>query len=237
MTIPLPTTIETIKEEKNKQVFLIKPCFPGYGTTMGSALRRVLLSSLDGAAVVAVKIKKALHEFSTLPYIKEDVIDIVLNIKLLRFKMISDKDEIELNLKIKGEKKVIAKDIEKSADVEILNPDLHIATLTDKKAELEIKFIIKKGKGYLLSEEQEKEKKEIGLIYVDALFSPVQNVSFEVENIRVGKRTDFDQLTLTIETDGSLSPKEALEKSATILVEHFSLFAPKTEESKVISNQ
>lgn len=227
MSIPLPTTIKELKKEKNKQTFVIEPCFPGYGTTLGSALRRVLLSSLDGAAITGVKIKKALHEFSTIPFVKEDVIDIVLNIKNLRIKIFSEKDQVELNLKIKGEKKVTAKDIEKSVEVEILNPDLYLATLTDKKAELEMKLIAKKGRGYLSSEEQEKDKKEIGLIYIDAIFSPVFSVSFEVKNIRVGKRTDFDQLTLSIETDGSISPREALGKAASILVDHFSLFVSK----------
>ncbi len=227
-TIPLPTTID-IKENKenlNQAQIIIEPCFPGYGTTLGNSLRRVLLSSLYGAAVIAVKIKGATHEFSTLPNVKEDILEIILNLKSLRIQ--SDKkieEPVILELKAKGEKVIKGKDIETVSGVRIVNPDLKIATLTDAKASLEMKLWIGGGKGYSTSEEIGKKDFEVGVIICDAIFTPLKKVSMDVENIRVGDRTDYDKLILNIETDGTIDPKEALEKSANILVEQFSFIA------------
>jgi len=236
-TIPLPSKIEIKenKENKNQTEIIIEPCYPDYGTTLGNALRRVLLSSLPGAAVIAIKIKGATHEFSTLPYIKEDVLGIVLNLKLLRLRFaISSQEPLILNLKVKGEKVVKAKDIETVAGVEIINPNLKIATLTDEKANLEMKIWVAQGRGYCPSEELKRDDFEVGVIVCDAIFTPIVKVSLDVENIRVGERTDYDKLILNIETDGTITPKEALLKAAEILVEQFNFVAGKKEVEKEI---
>ncbi|MFN3301477.1 MAG: DNA-directed RNA polymerase subunit alpha [Patescibacteria group bacterium] len=239
--IPLPTKIEyrEDKENKNKGEVIIEPCFPGYGTTWGNALRRVLLSSLTGGAVTAVKIKGVKHEFSTIPYVKEDVLEIILNLKQLRMKIFTD-EEIRLSLKAQGEKKVYAKDIEKDARVEIVNPDLLIATLTDKKAKLEMEIFVKKGRGYVPVEERKTEEREIGKILIDSIFTPIRSVGLKVENVRVGEKTNFDRLTLPIETDGTITPLEAFIQAADFLKDHFSfisekaksLIVPQKEEKK-----
>ncbi|MCX7779133.1 MAG: DNA-directed RNA polymerase subunit alpha [Patescibacteria group bacterium] len=219
--ILLPTKIDyqEDKENKNKGLITIEPCYPGYGITWGSAIRRVLLSSLPGAAVTAVKIKGVKHEFSTIPFVQEDVLQIILNLKQLRVKLYSE-EEIRLNLKIKGEKKVYAKDIEKNAQVEIVNPNLLIATLTDKRANLEMEIFVNKGRGYVPVEER-KEEREIGKIFIDAIFSPIRKVGLKVENVRVGEKTNFDKLTLMIETDGTITPLEAFIQGAELLKDQF----------------
>ncbi len=235
-TIPLPTKIEIneSKENKNKADIIIEPCYPGYGITLGNALRRVLLSSLSGAAIIATRIKGATHEFSTLPCIKEDVLEIILNLKLVRIKSDNHIQEpIVLNLKAKGKKIVKAKDIEVVAGLKITNPDLKIATLTDEKAILDMKLWIGEGKGYSTSEELKKNDFEVGVIVCDAIFTPIVKISLNVENIRVGERTDYDKLILGIETDGTVSPKEALDKSANILVRQFSFIAGEKELSPI----
>ncbi len=226
--ILLPTKIEyqEDKEEKNKGTIVIEPCYPGYGTTWGNALRRVLLSSLEGAAVTAVKIKGVKHEFSTIPFVKEDVLEIILNLKQLRMKIFTD-EEIRLSLKAKGEKKVYAKDIEKNALVEIVNPDLLIATLTDKKADLEMEIFVKKGRGYVPVEERRGEAREIGKILIDSVFSPIKRVGMRIENVRVGEKTNFDRLTLSIETDKTITPLEAFIKAAEMLKDQFSYLTDK----------
>lgn len=230
--IPLPTKIEIKKDDSpNEGILVVEPCFSGYGTTIGNALRRVLLSSLPGAAVTAVKIKGAQHEFSALKYIKEDVLEILLNFKLLRLKLFTD-EKIRLKLQTKGEKKVTAKDITADSNVEIVNPELHIATLTDKVAELDVEFVVEKGRGYIPTEERPKTEEEIGLISIDALFSPVKNVGFKVENVRVGQQTNFDKLILTIETDGTITPENAVTQSSEILLNHFNLFSELEEKPK-----
>jgi DNA-directed RNA polymerase subunit alpha len=208
------------KENKNKGLITIEPCYPGYGTTWGNALRRVLLSSLPGAAVTAVKIKGVRHEFSTIPHVKEDVLHIILNLKLLRLKVFKD-EPVKLHLHVKGEKEVKASDFEKSADVEIVNPDLHIATLTDKKAELDMEVTVCRGYGYVPSEEKDRTGVELGTIIVDSIFTPVIKVGYKVENVRFEKRTDFDKLTLTIETDGTITPWEAFIKASELLSNQF----------------
>lgn len=232
--IPLPTKIIITedKEDKNKAIITIEPCYPGYGVTIGNALRRVLLSSLLGAAVIAFKIKGVQHEFSTVPGIKEDLVEIMLNLKQIRLKVFSE-EPVELSLNIKGEKKVTAQDIERNSDVEIINPNLTICHLTDKNASLEMKIWVAQGLGYVTVEEQKDAKPEIGVIQVDAFYSPIKKVGFKKENVRVGERTDYDKLTLDIETDGTITPKEAVEKVAAILVEQFSFIASGGEVGEV----
>jgi len=229
----LPTKIEyeVDKENKNKGKIIIEPASPGYGTTWGNTLRRVMLSSLEGAAVDAVKIKGVKYEYSTVPYVKEDVLDIILNLKLLRLKILSEKEEpVKLSLKASGEKGVYARDITKDARVEIVNPYLLIATLTNKKARLEMDIWAKKGYGWVPSEEKSREGIEIGTMVLDSTFSPVLNVAVNIENVRVGKRTDYDRLILTIETDGTISPKEAFVSSARLLADQFKFLKDSAEK-------
>jgi len=207
---------------KNTGKIEIDGCYPGYGTTLGNTLRRVLLSSLPGTAVTSVKIKGVSHEFSTLPGVLEDVIQIILNLKKLRFRSYTN-DPIRLTLKEKGAKKITAAQIQCPADVEVINKDALIATLTDKKGELEMEIEIQKGLGYVPVEQQEREKKEIGLIAIDAVFTPVRRVNYVAENTRVGKRTDYDKITLEIETDGSITPREAYEQAVEIVIQQFEI--------------
>lgn len=201
-------------------MFAIEPLYPGYGITIGNVLRRVLLSSMNGAAVTSVRIVDANHEFSTLPYIKEDVVDIILNIKLLRLKIHSD-EPITLSLKAHGKKIVTAKDIERHSDVEIFNPDQVIATLTDVASKLEIDLIASRGRGYVPVEQREKEHHEIGFVAIDAIYTPVKNVNFTTEHVRVEQITNYDRLILDITTDGTITPTEALMQAANIMVDHF----------------
>lgn len=229
--ILLPKPPKIIKKGENRAVFEIENCYPGYGMTLGNAFRRVLLSSLPGAAVTAVKIKGAEHEFSTIPHVLEDVIQIILNLKQVRFKKYSE-EPITLTLKTKGEKKVKASEIKLTSDIEIVNKEAHIASLTDKKAELDIEIEVNSGLGYVPVEQRKKEKLPIGSIAVDAIFSPVKRVNYEVENMRVGNRTDFNRLKINIKTDGSITPEEAFNKTTQILVDHFSLFVEKKKEDK-----
>lgn len=228
--IALPLKPKIIKRKNHQALFEIAPCHPGYGITLGNALRRVLLSSLDGAAITSIKVAGVNHEFSTIPHVMEDVVEIMLNIKQLRLKLYSD-EPVKIFLKAQGEKEVKAKDIKTTSNVEIINKDLHIATLTDKKANLEIEMLVENGLGYMPAEQQAKDKSEIGLISLDAIFTPMKRVNFTVENMRVGKRTDFDRLILEIETDGTISPKEALIAAAQLLVNHFKIFT-KIETAK-----
>jgi len=201
MQINLPQSTKQIKSEHNRAIFEVEGLYPGYGVTLGNALRRALLSSLKGAAITGVKIKGAQHEFSAIPGISEDVIEIILNLRQIRFKLHSD-EPVKLNLSVKGEKEVKASDIQTTSEVEIINPEARIATLNDKKAELEMEIEVESGFGFVPVEIRRKEKLEIGLIAVDAVFAPIKKVNFEVENMRVGDRTDFNRLRLDIETDG-----------------------------------
>ena len=238
INILLPKPPKIIKKGENRAVFEIENCYSGYGMTLGNVFRRVLLSSLPGAAVTAVKIKGVNHEFSTIPHVLEDVIQVILNLKQIRFKLFSQ-ELITLTLKVKGEKKVKASDIKLTSDVEIVDKDTHIATLTDKKAELEMEIEVDSGLGYVPVEQRTKEKLSIGYIAVDAIFSPVKRVNYEVENMRVGDRTDFNKLSIDIKTDGSISPEEAFQEAAKILVDHFSLFLAekKVEKKPVIKKE
>lgn len=229
--IPLPNKPRVIEKDGHKTIFEIAPCYPGYGLTLGNALRRVLLSSLPGAAVTAVKINGVNHEFSAIPYVMEDVVDITLNLKQLRFKMFTDKP-IKIYLKAEGEKEVKAKDIKTPSDLKIINKDLHLVTLTDKKAKIEAEIHVEKGLGYLPVEQQQRKKTEIGLIAVDAIFTPIRRINYRVENMRVGKMTDYNRLLLEIETDGSITAEEAIGKAANILVGHFKVFKVLAKEEK-----
>jgi DNA-directed RNA polymerase subunit alpha len=227
--IPLPQKPKIIKKEKNKAIFEIEALYPGYGVTIGNALRRVLLSSLEGAAVTQMKIKGVPHEFSTIPGVFEDVVTIMLNIKQLRFKMIGEEPQ-RATLKVKGEKEVKGSDFELPAQLELVNPDCHIATLTSKNAKLEMEILVEKGVGYLPRERKRKEKLEIGVIPVDAIFTPVKRVAIRTENMRVGERTDFDRLFLEIETDGTITPEEAFLKASEILIDQFSFLKENLEK-------
>ena len=219
ITLPQKPKFTALDEKSGK--FVIEGCYPGYGTTLGNALRRVLLSSLSGAAVTSLKIKGITHEFSTIPNVLEDVIQIVLNIKQLRFKMHSE-EPLKVTLKAKGEKVVTASMIECPSQVEIVNGEAHIATITNAKGELEMEMEIGKGIGYVPVEQQERVDKEVGVIAVDAIYTPIRRVNYLVDNMRVGKRTDFERINLEIVTDGTISPQEAFGKAVEILVNQFS---------------
>lgn len=222
--IILPSKIEIKKgKNKNEATITVEPCYYGYGTTLGNAIRRVMLSSLPGAAATAIKIKGVQHEFSTIPHVKEDVVEVLLNIKQLRLKVFST-EPVRLILKAKGEKEATAADILESSDVEIVNKDLHIATLTNKNADLEMEIFVSQGRGFLPVEAREKEKLELGAIAVDSIFAPIKNIGYKVENVRVGDITNYDRLVLDIETDGTISPEDALKQSAQVLIDHFNLF-------------
>jgi DNA-directed RNA polymerase subunit alpha len=219
----LPSKIRFVKGDRpNVGQLIVEPFAQGYGTTVGNALRRVLLSSLPGAAVTAVKIKGVEHEFSTIPNVKEDMLEIILNLKSLRLKSFSDQP-VKLMLSKKGESAVTANDFSKNADVEIANPELVIATLTDKSANFEMEITVEQGRGYRTTEERAKEKLDLGTIAIDALYSPVLNVSYKVEATRLGERTDYDKLVLTIETDGTVDPLDACRSSVGILLDHLAL--------------
>lgn len=218
--ITLPNKPKIIEAKKNKAVFEIEGCYPGYGTTLGNSLRRVLLSSLPGAAITGVKIKGVQHEFSTIPHIQEDVVQIILNLKQVRFRLHAG-EPAKAILKAKGEGEVKAGDIKTHSDLEVVNPEAHIAFLTNKKADLEIEMEVERGLGYSAVEQRKKGKIEIGKIAVDAIFTPVLQVNYSIEPMRVGERTDYDRLRLTIITDGTVTPKEAFSQTVQILIDHF----------------
>ena len=209
-------------ENNNEGTLTVEPCYQGYGTTVGNALRRVLLSSLPGAACFAVKIKGAEHEFSTLEGVKEDVLGLILNIKQIRMRVFTD-EPVKLSLKAKGKGKVKASDIEKNADVEIINKDLVIAELTDAKSDFEIDLFVNRGRGFIPVAERDKADIEVGAIAIDSIYSPVLNVGFKVEDTRVGEITDYDKLILSIETDGTITPEEALDQAVKIVLDYFTV--------------
>lgn len=216
--------IKKVSESETKGVFELTGLYTGYGITLGNSLRRVLLSSLPGAAITQIKIKGVKHEFSTIPEVMEDVVDIVLNLKRVRFQFFADEPQV-LILKKKGEGKVLAKDIKGNAQVEVVNPGEHIATITSKNGELDMELTIEKGLGYSPVEARKSEKLQIGTVAIDTIFTPVINVNLQVENMRVGDRTDYNRLFLTIETDGTLSPSRALHKAANILKDHLEIIS------------
>ena len=221
--------ITSEKESDTRGSFTIEPLDKGFGYTFGNSLRRVLLSSLGGAAVKSVRIEGVAHEFSTIPGVKEDVTDLVLNLKDLVVRMHTDADEVEVPLVANGPGDVTAKDIDLPAGVEVLNPDAPIATL-EKKTKLEMYLTIGRGRGYQPAEENKTEDQAIGVIPIDSIFSPIRRTSYEVDTARVGQRTDFDKLTLEIETDGSVEPSGALREAAEILIKSLAIF---TEADRV----
>ena len=226
--ISLPQNPRYTKIDAQSGTFEILGCYPGYGTTLGNAIRRVLLSSLGGAAITSVKIRGVSHEFSTVDGVLEDVVQIILHLKKVRFRMHSD-EPVMVTLSAKKEGKVTAGDIKTSSDVEVINPDQVIATITDKKAMLEMEMEVTRGLGYVPVEQQKRDEKEIGAIAVDAVYTPIRRVNYDVENMRVGKQTDYEKVTLEIVTDGSLLPQEAFAKAVEILVDQFSALKGLTE--------
>ncbi len=216
--------------EENRGSFTIEPLDRGFGYTFGNSLRRVLLSSLAGAAVTSVRIEGVAHEFSTIKGVKEDVTDIVLNLKGIVCRMHSDATEVEAPLVVSGPGEITAKDIDLPSGVEILNPDAHIATL-EKGTKLEVYLTIGRGRGYRPADENKSADQPIGVIPIDSIFSPVRRVAYNVEQSRVGQRTDFDKLTLDIETDGSIDPTAALREAAEILISQLAIF---TDAERVI---
>ena len=220
-------TAESVEE--NRGSFTVEPLDRGFGYTFGNSLRRVLLASLAGAAVTSVRIEGVAHEFSTIKGVAEDVTDIVLNLKGIVCRMHSDATEVEAPLVVTGPGEITARDIDLPSGVEILNPDAHIATL-EKKTKLELYLTIGRGRGYRPAEENKSPDQPIGVIPIDSIFSPVRRVAYQVEQARVGQRTDFDKLTLDIETDGSLDPQAALREAAEILISSLSIF---TDEDRI----
>jgi DNA-directed RNA polymerase subunit alpha len=220
LAITSPQETKYTELAANHGKFEIPGCYPGYGTTLGNALRRVLLSSLEGAAAHSIKIQGVSHEFSTIPGVMEDVVQIILNLKQVRFRLHGE-EAIKITLKSKGEGVVTAGDFKTTSEVEVVNPEQVIATLSDKKTEFEMEVEVGKGLGYVPAEAREREEIEIGVIAIDAIYTPVKRVNYEVENMRVGKRTDFDKITLEILTDGSITPTDAFQKSVAILVDQF----------------
>ena len=220
----IPTKTDVDKETLTATYgrFTAEPFERGYGTTVGNSLRRVLLSSLTGAAIVSVKIEGVLHEFSTIPGVTEDVTDIILNVKKIRLKLHADKTKT-IHLRKKGPGIAKAADIEHDADIELLTPDLHLATL-DKGANLDMEMVVKRGRGYVSAERNKEEEMPIGVLPVDALYSPVTRVNYLVENARVGRMTDYDKLMLEVYTDGSVSPEDALSDAALIVRGHLDIF-------------
>ena len=229
--------IVEISEDNRYGKFVCEPLERGYGTTLGNSLRRILLSSLPGAAITSIRIDGVLHEFSKIPGVRDDVTNIVLNLKSLCFKMYSEEPRV-LRLDIKGEKEVSAADIITDPDVEILNPDLHIATLNED-GELHMEMTVERGKGYVAAEKNKKPDHVIGVIPIDSIFSPVQRVNYTVQDTRVGNVTDYDKLILEVWTDGSIRPEESVSRAAAILISHFKLFQnmagiPEEEEEEEV---
>ncbi|MEK7611826.1 MAG: DNA-directed RNA polymerase subunit alpha [Patescibacteria group bacterium] len=229
--------IKKISETDREGVFEIEGLYTGYGVTIGNALRRVLLSSLPGAAVTQFKIKGINHEFSTVPGILEDVVEIMLNLKRVRFRIHTAEPQV-LTLKFKGEGKVTAQNIEGNANVEVINSDVHIVTVTEKSFTLEMELTVEQGLGYVPAEMRRAEKLPIGVVAVDSIFSPVINVNFTVENMRVGDRTDYNRMRIVILTDGSITPSQAFQRSAAILKESFEKISGiEVETPKITSDE
>jgi len=216
-SITLPTKPRVVSEHDFEGIYEIDGLYPGYGHTLGNSRRRIILSSLSGAAITAVKLDGAQHEFTTLQGVREDVVTILLNLKKLRFEMLTDEPQT-VRLSAKGTKKVTGADLSIPGQVRLLNPDSYIAELTEKGATLDAEFRVEKGLGYVPREVLKKDRVDIGEISVDAIFSPIRRVNYEVENMRVGDRTDFNRLRISIETDGTLSARTALEQAIEIMI-------------------
>ncbi|PIZ95292.1 MAG: DNA-directed RNA polymerase subunit alpha [Candidatus Magasanikbacteria bacterium CG_4_10_14_0_2_um_filter_37_12] len=228
--IILPSAIEFFDTDRtNVGEMVISPCHQGYGTTLGNALRRVLLSSLPGAAVESIKIDGVQHEFSAVEGIQEDVVEIILNLKQLAVRSYSD-EQVVLTLRKKGAGTVTAADFEKNSDIEIANPELVIANITDSKKEFVMEITIGHGRGYVSTSQKETKNLDIGTIAIDSLYTPIRDVGYKVEMTRVGDVTNFEKLTLTIETNGTITPKEAVTQATQILMQHFALILDNTPE-------
>jgi DNA-directed RNA polymerase subunit alpha len=217
LNILLPSKFTIVSEDGTKGIYEIDGLYPGYGFTLGNSLRRIILSSLPGAAITSLKIDGVDHEFSTIDGIKEDVVTMLLHLKQIRFRLNSDEPQV-VSLDIKGPGKVTAGDIKTQGQVEVLNKDLYLAEITNK-VNLSIEMTVEKGLGFIPKEIHQKNKNEVGVISVDAIFTPIRRVSYDVEDMRVGDKTNHNRLRITIETDGTITPKEALEQSITIMVE------------------
>lgn len=215
-SITLPSKPRVVKEAESEGTYEIDGLYPGYGHTLGNSLRRIVLSSLPGAAVTSVKIEGVEHEFSTMDGVREDVVTILLNLKKLRFEVLTGEAQT-VTLSLKGPKRVTGEDLKLPGQVRLLNPNSYICELTGKGG-IEMSFVVERGLGYVAREALKKDRVEIGEISVDAIFSPIRRVNYEVENMRVGDRTDFNRLRISIETDGTLSPRQALEQSIEIMI-------------------
>lgn len=212
--------VKEIQADETYGEFVIEPLEPGYGHTLGNALRRVLLASIPGAAVTSVKISGVKHKFSTVPGLKENIVDLLLNIKDLNIRLTGVKTSSKLSLSVKGEKKITAADLERSEDTEVINKDHYLGSLGDAKAKLDMELTVEKGMGYSLSEERK--SSTVGLISTDAIFTPVRRVNYEVTATRVGRQTNLDKLTLFVWTNGAISPRDALNEAGRILASYFS---------------
>ncbi|MFA6475928.1 MAG: DNA-directed RNA polymerase subunit alpha [Candidatus Paceibacterota bacterium] len=227
--IILPSKPRIASEKGFSGVYEIEGLYPGYGHTLGNSLRRIILSSLPGFAITSLKIDGVNHEFSTIAGVKEDVINIILNLKRVRFQVIGDEPQT-IKLNVKGPKDVTAKDLNLPGQVTVINPEQPIATITDKGTTLEAEIVLEKGLGYVPSEVLKKDRIEVGNIALDAAFTPIKKVSYEVDNMRVGNRTDFNKLIIHIETDGTITPREALEQSIKIMVNQLKAIVDFKEE-------
>jgi len=228
--------IKKVSDDGKRGSFNIEGLFPGYGLTLGNSLRRALLSSLPGGAVTQFKVKGVLHEFSTIPGVMEDVVEIGMNLKKLRFDFTADEPQV-LTIKTKGAKEVTGADVESNIQAKIVNPEIKLFTITDKKTDVEIELTVEKGLGYVPVERRKELKLGIGEIALDAIFTPVINVSLSVENMRVGDRTDYNRLNIAIETDGSISPSEAMYKVSRVLVDHFTKIGNFEKEEEKLENK
>lgn len=230
--IALPSKPKIIAEEENRGVYEIEGLYPGYGHTLGNSLRRIILSSLPGAAITQLKIKGVNHEFSTIEGVKEDVITILLNVKKIRVKLDSDEPQ-KISIKVKGQKAITAKDLECPSQVTVMNPDQHLFTVTDKNTEVDMELTVESGLGYVPKEVIHKDRVDVGTIALDAIFTPIRRVFYETENMRVGDRTDFNRLRITIDTDGTISPKQALERAIETMIHQLKAVVGFKEELEI----
>ena len=233
-SIALPGKPRVISEEGNSGTYEIDGLYPGYGHTLGNSLRRIILSSIPGGAIVSIKIDGVSHEFSTIPGVKEDVIALIINLKKVRIR-IDDGEQHTIQLSVKGERTVTAGDLKVPGQVTVLNPEAHIAELTSSTARIDAEITIANGLGYVPKEAHDKERVAIGAIALDSIFTPIRKIQYEVENMRVGDRTDFNRLRIVIETDGTLTPREALERSITIMIEQLKSIVGFREEVEITS--
>lgn len=237
-TIALPKKIEFKKGDSDFEgKITIEPCFPGYGITLGNSLRRVLLSSLPGAAPVGIKIKGVDHEFMAMPHLKEDILEFILNLKKLRLKVMTD-ETVKLELEVHGEHEIKAGDIKKNSQVEIVNPELVLGHITDMSGHMEAEIFVRRGMGYETIESREQKENEIGYIEMDSIFSPVLKAGIRIENVRVGKMTNWDKIILDIVTDGTLDPVQAFKHTVEILTDQYNALIDNLEKkSEPIANQ